>query len=539
MYKRFIFMLTMAVSLGFLLVGSFNVLVDPYGVWGLCRIVGFNMLSPQAEVVERLVKPVEFLRLDPMPDTVFLGTSQVMYAFDMDTYKRLTGHEAYNFGVRGASLYEQRRFLEHVLATDKNIQHLILGLSFSNFIRGKDIKQNFRPQSFVDISEQLEKNHITGDNLAKIVFSYAAIRESWIKIQANMENMWTHPYYMKSGKPYDDNLLDFFQRDHWRFDRTLILLERDGLYEGAEIDEDAWHEFERIVSICRNNEIELTLFIPPVHAMQMEEVAACWDTYEEWRRRIVQVEKVLDCTGYNDITTTDPKQGLVNEDTHPYFWDVMHCKTVVGDMIISQLVDNTDAQIGVWLTSDNLEQHLRELRAGRSIWEAGHQDILEQIRYYRGFSPLVPQQLKKGNFTSGESVIRLHMARQSVAPDAQANNGAVMARLEKDMPFHFNLKQSDYIDVIGSCFSSQTPECMYALLEGVSGSSYYALAEPVRSKETGDYMRSSRYDESGFRIYVSLRDLPVGEYGLRLVEVRQGGEVVESEVMGILNLVQE
>ena len=77
---------------------------------------------------------------------------------------------------------------------------------------------------------------------------------------------------------------------------------------------------------------------------------------------------------------------------------------------------------------------------------------------------------------------------------------------------------------------------MYALLEDDSGHNYYALAEPVGSIEAGNYMHSSQYDESGFRIYVSLRDLPVGVYGVKLVEVRQDGEPLVSDRLGTLTL---
>ena len=234
MYKKFILLFAAFAAAGFLLTGAVNILVDPYGIWGLHRVVGFNMLSPQAEKVERLVKPIEFLRLDHMPHTVFLGTSQVMYAFDMDTYKQMTGHDAYNFGVRGASLHEQRCFLEHMLAVDENLQHVYLGLSFSNFIHGQYFSADVEPKSFLDISEQLGEKHITWDSLARTVFSFAALRESKAKILANMQKRWTHPYYTASGKPYDDNLLEFCKKDHWYFDRTLILLERDGIYRGAD-----------------------------------------------------------------------------------------------------------------------------------------------------------------------------------------------------------------------------------------------------------------------------------------------------------------
>lgn len=75
MYKKFCFAFTGLALLLSILTTAFTVLVDPYEVWGLCRRVGFNMSSPKAEEVERLHKPLAFLRLEPKPETVFIGNS--------------------------------------------------------------------------------------------------------------------------------------------------------------------------------------------------------------------------------------------------------------------------------------------------------------------------------------------------------------------------------------------------------------------------------------------------------------------------------
>ena len=539
MYKRFcLVFLSLSLALA-VLTAAFAMLADPYEVWGICRRVGFNMSSPKAEEVERLHKPLAFLRLEVQPETVFMGTSQVLYAMDMDAYKEMTGKSAFNFGVRGATIYEQGKVLEHVLASDKRVRDIYLNLDFYSFLEGEYLHPAKFSKTFLKYEAQYGVPYITPESFLQTVFSWDALTDSKDKIKANYKKHWQHPYYMASGKAYEDNLLDFFQRDHWRFTRSLSMMDRDGNYREARLDPECLAELRRMAEMCRERGIELHLFIAPIHARHMEIFAEIWPVYEEWLRALVQVAPVTDFCGYNEITMSEAKPGLVDEETNPYFWDVIHMKTSLGNRVLRGLLGDREALagFGTVLNQDNVESHIRGMARGRAAWEAAHPESPEETLYYGRFSPRPPRDLQGLGATQERSLIRVdYVSKDYLENRSHWRNRPVLAF--KTLPFDMELSREERL-LLHCCRLSTPgePRAVYAVLEHGAGQRLYAMAELADSKAASDFLRDSSYTEFGFHMRVPLWEVPPGEYSLFFAEVAANGTISCSRTVGKVRIV--
>ena len=515
MYKRFCMHFLACVMFLLTSVAAVNLVMDPYGLWGFFPRVGLNMSATKSEQTEYLMKSLEVARLQP--ETIFLGNSQVMYAFDMEEYQRLAGKRAYNFAARGSTLYESRRCLEHAIETDPSLREVYLGLSYNRFIDGEHYYTPEARDWFLADEGQLGHAWVTPETFAKTVLSLQALKDSKDTLLDNFRHRWEHPRFVL-GRPCDDNLLEFNLRERRQFNHTLKLLQREGIYQGARRNPGAVLELRRIVALCHEHGLQLTLFIPPLHARGLEEMSVCWDDYEDWLRELTQIAPVLDFTAFNEYTMSAAAPGQVTEATNPYFWDVVHGKAAFGNLLLADLLRTEAPQLGTWLGPESLPGHLAQLRQGLAAWEAAHPESAEECAYYAAFQPVLPPSLAGRETVTGQSVVNVLGSK----PGQQ---------------YRLELRQSDKLDVLGARLTPIRGEVsLFAVLECDDGSRLYAKAEPWLSLEASGFMGNLAYAGCGFRVTEHLWNLPEGVYGLRLLEVPPAGAVRESGILASVEI---
>lgn len=538
MYKKFCLLficLSMALSA---LVVVVNLIVDPYEVWGIYRRVGFNMFSPRAEDMTRLQKPLFFLRLDPQPETVFIGTSQVLYALDMDVYGEMTGKAAYNFAMPACTMYESRRALEHVLASDNQVKDVYIGLMFFMFLSGG---YNPLPQTmpaFKDVDSQYGVSHFTLDSLLKTVFSWEALNDGKNKVKANYQSKWTQPCYMDSGKLNDELLLEKEKRIQNRFTRYLASSVGEGSYNEVQLRQDNFEELIHMLELCAARGVNVHLFIPPMHAQQLEAEAECWPVYEEWQRTLAEISPFMDFCNYNEMTMSPVRSGGGDENTNRYFWNTSHMKTEMGNLVLASLLCAPSAVpgLGVNVTSDNVEEHLRIMREGRKAWEAAHPESPEEVRYY-GVSSVFPQILRGRQLQQGRSLVRIEAAG-AISLAKFGDWRERQAKLGRYQLLDFTLSRREYLHLEGVRLTTPgEPQAMFAVLENSVGQRYYALAQIRGSQTVANLLNDRAYlASSGFYLKMPLRNVPMGTYSLSFIEVAEDGQAYQSEALGTIGV---
>lgn len=517
MYKKFICAFLGISGALLLLAGGFNIAVDPYNVWRIYQRVGFNAWSPKAEDLDRLIQPIAFV--PAQPEAVFLGTSQVIWGIEASEYTRLTGKSAYNMGMLGSSIYEIRRSLEHAVAVDGNLREVFVCVNFELFAANARHPLAQKKPEFDE--SQIGCSHMTGENIARTAFSFKALEDSLATIRENRQHRYDFSYYMPTGRWQDKSIEKYCQNRQWQFNASMVIMARnDYYYEDMELDEDCLGEMQRIIDICREHDLALHVYTLPAHARSMQLYAEAWPVYEAWMHRLVQMVPVLDFAGYNEMTMSEAQPGLLSESSNPYFWDSHHAKAAVGDMVLAVLAGTPEARagFGTLLTPETVDQKLASLRAGRALWEQAHPESVEEVRYYRGFSPLVPQAVQAAGREALQGVARL-----------DRDTGAERLRLK--------VSRGERLDLTGEHLTPAGQlRIMYGLLDNGQGQCYYAMAEPVSNPALAGFMHDKTYEGSGFHIQEPLREVEPGDYGLYLLEVAQDGRVYRSGLLAQLTV---
>lgn len=371
MYRKFIGCFLVTAVLLSALAGSLNYLIDPYSIRSTGRQQGWNLRAFKAESVERMGKMLGLLRLTYSPEVICIGSSQVHWGFDADGFREITGKTAYNLGVRGMSAYEQRRYVEHVLAVSPGTREIILSLDFTKYISGPRY-QTPADESFRQEEGQVGVSHVTAENLARTVFSYQALCDSMETVRENHAFNWGTPYYTESATISDDAMLAFFEREHWSFDRSMDTVQKEGWLEEPRLNEASLQELVKITDLCREHDVRLRLYIPPMHGEAMAAYMPCLDVYGTWLKRVSALAPVWNFAHYDRLSLSQVAPGSFSAATNTYFWDSIHHKHNVSNMIFAEMysVDRGEmpSALGSVMTPAEVDAYLDELRAGFEAW---------------------------------------------------------------------------------------------------------------------------------------------------------------------------
>jgi hypothetical protein len=405
-----------------LLTGSaaaFNTLVDPYGMYRLIEIKGFNVHKPAIYNRVRLLKAYEIRRIKP--DAIVLGTSRSHIAmrmshegWDPDAKKR------YNLAFDGATTKEMYFYLRYAQAIHP-LKQVILGLdTYQPTLSPASVRPDLDKGLLCDSHSLISSIRMMLEDL-KLLTSVDTLFASitTLRSQKTDEPEWFAADGQRLGDIFFRNFEEKFRkspRDYFEeIDRMEVgfKLPDLNLAHSTSVktvsasaplqktdDETSLGYIRQIVEFCRDNHIDLRIFITPEHAHQAEIAAAVgtWPSVEEAKRNLVRLlaedtEKhpgepqipLYDFSGYNSITTEPlPKHG--SRDEMKYYWDSSHFKEIVGDFVLDRLFGISrpghpvPADFGIRLTPTTVESALDRIRAGQIAYRRNHPQDIATIR---------------------------------------------------------------------------------------------------------------------------------------------------------------
>lgn len=380
-YHRYEFIFTgflLAQGLGISLV---NLAVDPYGVFDAPILAGFNQVKPQLDKQVRLYKAIEVIRIKPK--TILLGTSRTEFGLDPDNPVLGKNQPTYNLALPAANMYEARRYFEHALVNQPNLKTVAIGLDFLMFNKFTENTPDYK-------ENRLMQTHIIIEDLINSTFSIDAAIASAKTIKMNL----LQPQE-KIGFFYPNGMrnMEFYIKNIYGNVPTQVIVrqllkegvfrqyDRDRVYE---ISKDFLNDLQIVVKTCQQKNLDCKLFISPSHAIQWEALRAvgAWPLFEEWKREVVKIAPVWDFSGYNSITTEPLKNEMKN------YWDNSHYKKEVGDLLLHRIFQvnkkTVPEDFGVFITSENIESHLKKIRFEREKWAKNNP---EEVQFVEDLKP--------------------------------------------------------------------------------------------------------------------------------------------------------
>jgi hypothetical protein len=365
-YNKFILQFLAAAFLPVISVGVFNYIVDPYDVFNTPNFLGINHDKPKKDSNDRQFKALDITRIKPT--TIIIGSSRTKQGIDPEHPILAKDPSTYNLAINGPNVYEVRRYLEHAIANQPNLKEVIFGIDFFMF------NANLKNQpSFSEA--RLGIKHIAIGDAVNALFSIDTYHISKETIEAslkepNKSDRFGENGFMPNRKFNDGNT-------KWRFEQAIKLYFQ--LHSTYELSEQYLDDFKKIVSLCKEKNIPLKVFISPAHATDLEaiRVTGKWQVMEQWQREIVKIVPVWDFSGYNSVTTESTQDVMKN------YADNSHYSSSIGNYILDRLgnyqIDKVPQDFGVLITPENIESHLEQTRQGRETWAKEHPEELKLV----------------------------------------------------------------------------------------------------------------------------------------------------------------
>lgn len=377
-FRKYLKYLPILIVCQCLAVIAFNWYVDPYGVWHPESVTqGINKVKPAQNQQVRLFKARDIVRLQPK--TVFLGSSKAEFGLDPSHPALQNNQPVYNLALTGANMHETKRYLEHAYAMQPELQLVILGIDLFMFDSIGQNRPNFR-------DARLENKSMVFPDILNVLFSLDATEDSIKTIQDNQENPDAVGFFHENGSRdaeyYRNHVYRHLStREFWK--RSLQnnrFFQTKDRYKSFEVADSFIQDFQDFVKFCKDNNIELKVFIAPSHATYWESiwVSRIWPFFKQWKRDIVQITPFWDFSGYNSITTEPVNDSMQN------FIESVHYTKKVGNLILNRLLDFHEEKVpddfGVWVTPENIESHLARIRRNRQSWVESHPETAQLVR---------------------------------------------------------------------------------------------------------------------------------------------------------------
>jgi hypothetical protein len=372
-----------------LLVGSFNALIDPYDVIGAPRITGLNAFKSEAHTNTLLTKPYQIARMHPR--AVVIGSSTADLGLDPDSQVWPADvRPVYNFGAPGKlPPYQYLTLLDAVAAGP--VRLAIIVLSFDDAFYPEVAKSPTDTPSEDDLrllmTDDDQRNHGRLLQALKDHFlttlTLAALEDSVSTVMAQYHT--DTPDLTEYGSTSEGGFRQTVAADGYH-----PLFQQKEEYYARKYNQHAqalgdgprklsWYgTIGQMIEFCRAHQIRPIFVIAPWHADMLDIIdrAGLWDDFERWKIALAAVvhrdgaagASLWDFTGYDQYSTEEVPDQRHKSAVMQWFWDPVHFKKVLGDMILRRVLTGEPEGFGVELTSDNVRQHLAEIRADRQAY---------------------------------------------------------------------------------------------------------------------------------------------------------------------------
>ena len=360
-----------------MLVGAFNMAVDPYLVIGAPRIAGFNAVKPETETHTQLAKDYLLPRVRPVG--LMLGDSKVDIGLDPDSAAWPEDvRPVFNYGIPGIGLAGSLAGLSRAAALG-NLRRALVLVELSEFMMPA-AQSSAIPVTAATSLFNLGvpsfgfggiRQHATDLLLSTV--SLDALRSSLVTLmeqaRPNVFDLSFHGGTSEGGfralvvrESYDAL---FVQKDVGNRAAQMHLMA--ALQEQPHADFNGFSELKALMELCQQRHIALDLVIAPFHADYLESLdqIGLWPRYLQAKLALTRLMttkndkavRLWDFLGY-DTYSTEPIPSVSDHQHIPaWFWEPNHFKQALGEKILATVYRGS-TEYGVQLTADTITAHL-------------------------------------------------------------------------------------------------------------------------------------------------------------------------------------
>lgn len=377
---------------GLVAVAGLDLLVDPYGLYGVWARAGVNAQKPEEAFHDRMVRAHAVRRV--RPDAVLLGTSRTQVGLEPGA-PALAAHAVrpLNLGLSGGTPQEALRLLQHASALGE-VRLAVVGLDVVGFnAYALPNPEHSEARLAVDADGRAQPLSFAADWAATLL-SFEAVRATKRTLTRQAEGSYFYPNGRRRERTLQERIVaqggmratmqwseDFYLGEYQCF---ALRRREDGRAPGLEA-------LEALLRLGRARGIRTVLFFSPTHARAQLalEAAGHGPAFLAWKRAVVALAhahgaELWDFGGADPRYTAEPVPPPGDAASRmAWYWESSHYTAALGDVVLARMLGGATSEhagFGVRLTPETAERELARVNAEVAAWAAAHPDQLAEIR---------------------------------------------------------------------------------------------------------------------------------------------------------------
>ncbi|MGH8666654.1 MAG: hypothetical protein ACREUX_20515, partial [Burkholderiales bacterium] len=330
-----------------------------------------------------------------MPRTVILGTSRADAALDSN-HPAFSAEDApvLNLALGAAEIEQMRLLLIHA-NTVSDLRKAVIGLDIEAFLGGG--RADFHAAAL----EGNPRSEPAWLSRLLVYFSPAALASAVSQLLAPESTLSKPPFETvlkaldgQRGLIWTTEINNFYARLAQLFPPAA----KAARWNADPRRRAAMQSFRQLLAYAREHDIELRLFVSPVHARYLEwyRRVGWWPLFQDWKRELVNAiaserpapaanQIVLwDFSGFHSAATeTVPALGDL-ETRMKWYRESSHYSPALGYQILSCVVAGRSAEGSplpeARIDGGNIERHLSRLARDAEAWRAAQRGEAENVR---------------------------------------------------------------------------------------------------------------------------------------------------------------
>ncbi|MCX7899407.1 MAG: hypothetical protein N2444_04890 [Methylocystis sp.] len=366
---------------------ALSIAADAYLLFG-ARVIGNNRAPADMRLStsgDREIKAVEIARLKAPLDAIFLGTSRTVFAFDphSPTLSRLS---TYNAGLNGSHSDEAAAILRYIVDHAAFVRRIVWNIDFEEFFREHEPQGDFAQSAFAGrpIIETLGRHALSYNALRKTIGGLLGQQPYYIDATGFYHYERRDGAATLGGKDF----VDMPTLNEW-FPQYMVMA-------GDAFEANASSRIAAIVDViryARAYKVAVDVVMMPTHVARraMFDAAGLQPRFEQWKVLLAHALenagagaplRVFDFCEIGPVATTRFAPGGPLERS-AYFFEVLHPRPIVGDMMMARLLDLPSPMeprdFGAPLAETSRPERLAADREALRSWERDNPDMMARI----------------------------------------------------------------------------------------------------------------------------------------------------------------
>ncbi|MFC6438686.1 hypothetical protein [Bowmanella sp. JS7-9] len=337
-------------------IGSFNWLVDPYGLYWSPTIHGFNAKKTESSERGRQTKGYRLTAI--RPQVLIMGNSRVEMGLSTE-HPTFSNRRVYNSGIPGLSLDQQYARTIEQINQNPELKEVYLSLDFLDFLyMDPSVDDGWHPS-------------VAGEFRAiNFIFSLDTLTNS-VSTIINQQKLAN--YIDRHGVHIPESYQAILSTEGIRplFTQKLGSISHQLSNRPLKISADGKHNqgiamLQYVIDAANAKNITIHLFTNPYHYSYLHTLkdAGYWQKFIEWKILLAHLANknhliITDFSGFN-------KYSLENVDLQQphkamnWFWEPAHYRAELGDLMLDELNELAQHGIGRKLSEESIANIITE-----------------------------------------------------------------------------------------------------------------------------------------------------------------------------------